>query len=158
MGYIEDLRALTGSRPLILVASTALVLDQTRILLARRSDDGQWAVPGGFMEPGETAEEAARREVREEVGLHLGPMSFVGVFSGQEAFHRYPNGDEVFGVSIVFATHWDGASPRPDHSEITETGWFEIEQLPSNLRKSTGFYVGMYLGRQDQPGCASCRA
>ena len=55
MGYIEELRALVGSRPLILPGASVLVVDaRGHILLQRRADSGLWGIPGGMMEPGES--------------------------------------------------------------------------------------------------------
>lgn len=83
MSYVAELRRLVGTRPLILVGAEVLVFDRgNRLLLQRRSDSGDWAIPGGMMEPGETLEETARRETREETGLELGQLEFMGVYSG----------------------------------------------------------------------------
>jgi len=55
------------------VGCSAGILDPTgnKILLVRRVDNGRWAVPGGYMEPGESAAEASAREVLEETGLQV---------------------------------------------------------------------------------------
>lgn len=50
----------------------------------RRTDNGAWTIPGGMTEPGETVEETARREVREETGLTVGTMTLFDAFSGPE--------------------------------------------------------------------------
>ncbi len=103
MGYVADLRAIVGHRPLILVAAGALIQDNHgRLLLQRRADDGSWDIPGGAVELGETVEEAVRREVWEETGLEIGEMALFGVFSGPELFHTYPNGDQAYFVCIVY--------------------------------------------------------
>lgn len=53
--YIKDLRRLIGHRPLILVGSTIIVInDKKEILLQHRSDTKEWGLPGGAMEPGES--------------------------------------------------------------------------------------------------------
>ncbi|MGH2520842.1 MAG: NUDIX domain-containing protein, partial [Chloroflexota bacterium] len=91
MGYIEDMRALVGHRLLMISVGVVLIFDQQgRLLLGRRADDGEWGAVGGIMEPGETIEETARRETREEVGLDLGELAFLGVGSGPEYAHTYP--------------------------------------------------------------------
>ncbi|GLX68191.1 hypothetical protein MU1_25360 [Paenibacillus glycanilyticus] len=59
MGYIMDLRAIVGSRPLIMTGACVLLCRNERLLLQRRSDNGLWGLPGGSMEPGETLEEVA---------------------------------------------------------------------------------------------------
>ena len=56
------------------------------------------------MEPGETFEEAARREVREETGLLVGELKLVGIYSGPDQILTYPNGDVCCYTGIVFYT------------------------------------------------------
>ena len=68
--YVSELRRLVGSRPLLLVAAGVVVrASYGAILLQRRTDDGLWGLPGGALEPGDSLEEAARRELLEETGL-----------------------------------------------------------------------------------------
>lgn len=114
--YIRELRALVGHRPLVMAGAGVLILDeQGRVLLVRRSDDGAWAPPGGMMEPGESAEETARREAMEETG------------------HTYPNGDQVHNVTVVFSTReWQG-TPFPADGESLEARFFGPSELPGNI-------------------------
>ena len=84
LGYIEELRKVVGTRPLILVGSAIIILnDNQEVLLQYRSDTYDWGVPGGAMELEETTEETARRELFEETGLNAKIMQFLGVFSGK---------------------------------------------------------------------------
>jgi len=80
----------------------ALEGDSLRVLLIRRKRDpfaGAWAIPGGFLEIDEPAEDAARRELREETGLdHQGPIAALGAFSTPG---RDPRGRTI---SLAFAT------------------------------------------------------
>jgi len=134
MGYIEELRALIGHHPIIMVGATVLITDNKgRLLLMRRCDNGCWGVPGGSMEPGENLEQTARRETHEETGLEIGEMSLFGVFSGAELFYEYPNGDQVYNVSIVYFTHDFSGEIKLDPLEHTELHFFEIKNLPSPL-------------------------
>ncbi len=69
------------SRPLVGVG--AVIWDGARVLLERRGQppaQGAWAVPGGLIELGETAEEAIRREVREECGIEIAVGPVLGLF------------------------------------------------------------------------------
>ena len=79
-----------------LLAVDCVVLDpQDRVLLIRRGHEpfrGQYALPGGFVEVGETVEDACRRELMEETGVKLGKLTLVGVFSDP---HRDPRGHTV---------------------------------------------------------------
>src|SRR3954462_14067206 len=96
MPYAQDLRAIVGQRPLILVAAGMLICNAAGdLLLQRRTDDQLWGIPGGSMELGESAEEPARREVWEETGLTVGELQLFGVFSGAEMAHTFPNGDQA---------------------------------------------------------------
>lgn len=134
MGYVRELRALVGHRPLILVTAGVLILDHAgRVLLLRRSDDGLWDIPGGAMEPGECLEDAARREVREETGLELGQLALVDLYSGPEFFREYPNGDQVFLVGAVYTTQDMRGEPIPDEREALELRFFDLKALPCDL-------------------------
>ena len=81
------------------------------------------------MELGEEVKAAARRELREETGLETEEMCLFGVFSGPEAFYRYPNCDEIYGVMIVYiAQGWHGEVCLND--EHTGWGWFTAAEIP----------------------------
>jgi 8-oxo-dGTP pyrophosphatase MutT (NUDIX family) len=133
MDYILQLRQFIGHRPILMVGAVILVVDtQNRLLMMRRSDTGNWGVPGGATEPGEIVENAARRETLEETNLEIGEMSLFGVFSGPEFYFKYPNGDEVYNVTIVYLSRdWHGEVKLND--EHTEWGWFVANDIPEGL-------------------------
>ena len=78
-------------------ATAAIVFDdQQRLLLQRRSDNGNWALPGGTMETGETAGQCAVREVEEETGYQIEIIRLIGVYSDpQHTTITYPDGNTV---------------------------------------------------------------
>ena len=133
MGYIEDLRAVVGTRPLILTGVTALVIDQHRRFLMVQSDK-VWKLPGGFIELGESAEEACRREILEETGINIGNLQLIGVFSGKNYFTKLPNGDEYFPITIAYVTE-DILSGEltPDDIEIQRAQFFKWSAFPKDL-------------------------
>jgi ADP-ribose pyrophosphatase YjhB (NUDIX family) len=133
MDYILQLRQYIGHRPVLMVGAAILVLDEyNRLLLMKRSDSGCWGLPGGGTEPGEVVEDAAKRETFEEVNLGVGEMSLFGVFSGPELYYKYPNGDEVYNVTVVYwSRDWRGEIKLND--EHTEWKWFAANEIPENI-------------------------
>lgn len=117
-----------------MVAATVLVLDEhDRLLMMLRTDNGCWGVPGGAVEPGESVEEAGRRETREETGLEVGRLTLIDVFSGPGQYYVYPNGDQVHNVSILYLTRDLRGSIRLDLSEHSRYDWFPLDALPENI-------------------------
>ena len=133
MDYILQLRQHIGHRPILMVGAAILVLDaQDRLLMMKRSDNGRWGLPGGATEPGEIVEEAARRETLEETNLQVKEMSLFGVFSGPGLYYKYPNGDEVYNVTIMYLSRdWLGEI-KLNH-EHSEWKWFPAGELPDNV-------------------------
>ncbi|RSD28793.1 NUDIX hydrolase [Mesobacillus subterraneus] len=134
MGYIEDLRKVVGNQPLILVGVAVAVINEQGDILLQKRMDGQWGVPGGFIELGESTEEAGRREVLEETGLEIGKLDLVGVFSGKQHYVKLKNGDEFFPVTVAYITkEIIGGELRADGVETTEARFFSVQELPDRL-------------------------
>ena len=132
--YIKDLRKLVGNRPLLLPGASVLLFDeQNRVLLQQRADNGLWGLPGGLMELGETVEETAKREVYEETGLIISDLKLYGVYSGPDQYYKYPNGDEIFNVAIIFTAHQFEGSLLLDGNESKDLRFFEPRSLPLNI-------------------------
>lgn len=130
--YIKEIRALIGSRPFILVGSAVLVINKNyEVLLQLRTDTGRWGIPGGAMEPGESFEETARRELFEETGLQLNGLKFLDVAAGEEYYFQYPNGDEIYNAIALYACDdWEGDLKMND-GESKELRFFPLNRLPS---------------------------
>ena len=133
MDYLLQLRQLIGHRPILMVGAAILVVDEAdRLLMLKRSDNGCWGLPGGATEPGEKVEIAATRETREEAGIEVGEMGLFGVFSGPELYYKYPNGDEVYNITIVYlARVWRGQVTL--NEEHTEWNWFAAHEIPEDV-------------------------
>ncbi len=137
MSYFHEMRKLIGHRPLVVVGAAVLLTDeQERLLLIHRTDNGCWGIPGGGLEPGESLEETARRETREEIGLELGQLTLFNVFSGPQLFYRYPNGDEVINVSVVYRAQISQAILQLDPAEHDQARFFELSALPESQQIS----------------------
>jgi ADP-ribose pyrophosphatase YjhB (NUDIX family) len=112
------------------VGCSAAVLDATgtRILLVRRADNGRWAVPGGYMEPGETFKEACAREVLEETGLRVRPGRLVAVYTSPHVLLEYPDGNCVQLVVFHFAASPVGGVLSAGQ-ETTAVQYFSREEI-----------------------------
>ena len=111
----------------LLPAAYAIVRNgRDEVLLVRRADDGNWELPGGRIEVGESAMSAAVREVAEEAGVVIMVSTLAGVYSDPRHVLVYP-GDRVHQqIAICFhATALDAGQARPDTEETTEARWFE---------------------------------
>ncbi len=131
-GYIQWLRARVGPAPILYPVGLACVLDERgRFLLQHRADfPGRWSCPGGGIDLGETAAEAARREAREETGLAVAIVRLLGVYTGPRYAVRYPNGDRTQPIVVCFLCRPTGGTPRADGAETLACGWFAPDELP----------------------------
>jgi len=133
MEYIQKLHQHIGHAPVLMGGAAILIVDgENRLLLMKYSDSGCWGPPGGATEPGEVVENAARREAFEETGLQVGDMLHFGVFSGPELYYKYPNGDEVYSVTIVYLSN-DVSGGIHLNREHTEWRWFAPADIPNDL-------------------------
>ena len=101
--------------------------------MIKRSDNDSWGVPGGAMELRETTEETARRELLEETSLSVNELTFLGVFSGEELYYRYPNGDEVYNVIIAYLASDVQGTVKLTDGEHYGFHYFELTQLPDKI-------------------------
>jgi len=108
--------------------SAAIFNEHGRILLTRRADNGQWCLPGGRMESGESAAEACEREVFEETGLNVRVKRLVGVYSHPDQLVVYPDGNKAHIVALHFeAEIIDGELGLSN--ETTDFGYFTLEEI-----------------------------
>ena len=138
MTFVLEVREAVGDdRPLLLAGTGLIVLDREgRVLLQRRTDDDTWSLVGGYLEIGETPEDAARREAKEEVGLDLGELELFGVFAGSELYHEYDQG-RVYSVTITYVARDATGEPRADQDEVKATRYYPLDELPERLERTT---------------------
>lgn len=113
--------------PAIAVGAVLLAPDDTLLLLRRAKDPhkGKLTVPGGFVDPGEVAEEALRREIREEVGLAVERLDY---------FCSLPNTYHYRGVTyqvldFFFIGRVASKAVQADPGEVAEARWMSRDKI-----------------------------
>ena len=130
----------------LVVGSSAIVVDdRNRILLQRRTDSGNWALPGGAMDIGERLAESAVREVKEETGFEVRIERIVGIYSDPGHVFAYDDGEVRQEFSICLACAITGGSLRVS-SESTAVEFFTFEeaaalQMHESIRKRIRDYL-----------------
>ena len=107
-----------------------IVFKGDAVLLVRRGKPprlGQWSLPGGAQQVGERAEEAARRELREEAGIEVGPLALAIVV---DAISRDGDGRPLYHYTIIdFAAEWR-AGEAVAADDVSAVAWAGPSELP----------------------------
>lgn len=108
--------------PKIAPAIMALVQKEDELLLARSPHfpEGMYSVLAGFVDPGETLEQCLKREVFEEVGLHVDQIEYFG-----SQPWPFPHS-----LMIAFSCRWTSGEIKIDPAEIADAQWFKKDRLP----------------------------
>lgn len=131
MSYIREMRKFIGHAPMLSVGATVVVLKDGRILLNLRSDTHTWGIPGGAIELGETLEQTAARELKEETNLSAEAFTLLHLFSGPDFYFKYPNGDELYSVVALFLAEGVEGDLKITDEESTELRYFSKNDLPT---------------------------
>jgi mutator protein MutT len=110
------------------------VFDESgRVLLQKRGDSNKWGFPGGAIELGETPEEAAIRELKEETGLDVTIDSLIGIYTDSDM--KYPNGDNAQSIAIVYKLKALSGELICDNKETIDLKFFDVDKLPEMFCK-----------------------
>jgi mutator protein MutT len=127
-------------------ASNMLVVnDAGEILMQRRRDTGQWALPGGKQEIGESAAECAVREAEEETGILAEVTGFLGVYSNPEHIVEYTDGECRQQFEVVYLGRPVSGEPKAN-DEADAVRWIAPDDLGSfDIHPSMHEQIGHYL-------------
>ena len=134
MDYLKELRKRTNHMPLVLPHSVVILFNEKgEVLLEERADDGFFDFPGGGIDLKESAEDAARRELREETGLIADELKLFKVYSGEITHYVYFNGDEIYGVDLVYTCHKYHGEMKPQLEEVKSLKFYDLKHMPEKM-------------------------
>ena len=111
------------------VTVDAVIVEKGKILLIKRGNPpykGYWALPGGFVEYGETTEEAVVRETKEETGLTCEVVRLTGVYSAPD---RDPRGHTISVVYLMTVVGGEVAAG----DDAGDAAWMDLGELPDEI-------------------------
>lgn len=136
----------------VVPSASAIVTDEHgRILLVKRRDNTLWALPGGGHDIGESIEQTAVREVKEETGLDVEVARLVGIYTNPAHVVAFTDGEVRQQFSLCFTTKLRGGELAIDH-ESTDIAWTQpadIEQL--EMHPSMRLRIQHYLDQRAEP-------
>jgi ADP-ribose pyrophosphatase YjhB (NUDIX family) len=136
----------------LVVATSAVVTDHDgRILLQRRSDSGNWAMPGGGMEMNESLTDSVIREVKEETGFDIEVTGIVGTYTDPRHIIAYTDGEVRRQFNICYTARITGGELAIS-SESTEIRFVAPSEIASlQMHHTQQLRIKHYLEQRDQP-------
>jgi 8-oxo-dGTP pyrophosphatase MutT (NUDIX family) len=118
-----------GQEGKIRVGCSAIIFNnEGKFLLTRRKDNGQWCLPSGGLEPGESVEETCIREVFEETGLHVDIKRLIGIYSNRDQLVIYDDGGKFQILALHFEAEITGGTLGLS-DETTDFGYFSLDEI-----------------------------
>jgi 8-oxo-dGTP pyrophosphatase MutT (NUDIX family) len=149
--YYDDPDA-PPANSLVPSANAVVVNDSGEILMIHRTDNDNWALPGGAMDLGESLVQTAVRETKEETGIDCEITGLVGIYTDPRHVLLYTSDGEVRQeFSVVFTARPTGGVPTPS-SETRDVVWLdptEIADLP--IHRSMRMRLEHYLDGRPAP-------
>ncbi|GAA1711011.1 NUDIX domain-containing protein [Kribbella yunnanensis] len=149
--YYDDPNA-PAANSIVPSVNVVVVNDRDEILFIRRTDNDNWAIPGGAVDLGESVPAAAIRETKEESGIDCELDGIVGIYSDPKHIILYTSNNEARQeFSIVFTAHPTGGELRTS-DESSEVKWIPRADIPSlTMDPSMRKRVDRYLSGATQP-------
>lgn len=149
--YYDDPQA-PKANSLVPSVNVVVTNDVGEILMIRRTDNDNWAVPGGAIDLGESVAQAAVRETREESGIECEITGLVGIYSDPKHVILYTsNGEARQEFSILLTARPLSGQPTPS-SETSEVRWVPASEVRDcTMDRSMRIRINDYLDRKESP-------
>jgi ADP-ribose pyrophosphatase YjhB (NUDIX family) len=136
----------------LVVATSAVVTDDAgRILLQRRTDSGNWALPGGGMEMNESLADSVVREVKEETGLDVEVTGLVGTYTDPRHIIAYTDGEVRRQFNVCYTARVVGGqlAISDESTELRFIDPAELDSLP--MHHTQRLRISHYLESRKSP-------
>jgi ADP-ribose pyrophosphatase YjhB (NUDIX family) len=150
--YYDDPQA-PKANSVVPSANVVVTDDAGRVLVIHRTDNDNWALPGGAMDLGESLSDAAVREVKEETGIDCEVTGLVGIYTDPRHVILYTSNGEVRQeFSVLYTARARGGEPKPS-DESRDVLWVTRDELASldPMDRSMRLRIEHYLGGRPQP-------
>jgi ADP-ribose pyrophosphatase YjhB (NUDIX family) len=149
MDYIEYIRERVGNDVINLTGVNVIILNEKKeILLQKRATyPYKWGLIGGITELGESLEETAIRETKEETGLDINNLELLDTVSGKGCYMEMPNGHKAYFITVGFYTYDYKGKLNTDNEETEILKFFGYNTLPDNIPLSHRRMIELFLRR-----------
>jgi len=149
--YLDD-PAAPPANSLVPSVNALVVNDEGALLLIRRTDNGNWSLPGGAIDVGETVRQAAVRETREESGITCEITGLLGIYTNPRHVIEYTSNGEVRQeFTIVLVGRPVAGEPTPS-DESSHVEWVDPRRLDHyEMHPSMRARVDRYLSDSREP-------
>ena len=146
MNYVKYIRDRVGHDVINLTGVNVLILNgNNEVLLQKRGTfPYKWGLVGGITELGESLEETAIREAKEETGLDIDKLNLLGTTSGEKCYMHFPNEDKAYFITVGYFTKSYSGVLKIDNLETKELKFFSYEELPDNIPNSHRIMLDKY--------------
>jgi 8-oxo-dGTP pyrophosphatase MutT (NUDIX family) len=132
LDYWQRIRQAVGKETLILPGAAGAITHNGKILLVRHNLLKKWQIPGGTQEIGESIQQTAEREIKEELGLDLTAGSLISIYSHPKWTIELPNGDKIQQLTFFFAMEGEISTVSIQASEIHAYQFFAPDEIPED--------------------------
>lgn len=139
MDYIKYIRSMVSHNAINLTGVNVIIYnDKHEVLLQKRGEypANIWGLLGGITELGESLEETAIREVKEETNLDISNITLLGTTSGKGAYMDFPNGDKAYFITIGYYTNEYSGEMIVDNEETLDLEFFAHRDIPDNVPRT----------------------
>ncbi|GKU24647.1 NUDIX hydrolase [Clostridium folliculivorans] len=146
MDYVKYIREKVKHDEINLTGVNVLIInDKNEVLLQKRGTyPFKWGLIGGITELGESLEETAIREAKEETGLDINELELLGTTSGGKCYIEFPNGDKAYFISVGYVSKSFSGKLTIDNNETKDLSFFSYENLPEDIPNSHKIMINKY--------------